>query len=98
MDRPPLLNHPLDEETVFTPEALLAAVRVERGLKVELPPPVCVLDFDGDLTDWLIAKERAHPWRPWACFHTTMFSLEVDGARDGIIPLTTGGPYDVLVP
>jgi uridine phosphorylase len=97
MDRVPLLNHALDEPTVFTPDALIAAVRLERGLEIEPPPPVCVLDFDGDLTDWLIAKGRARPWRSWACFHTTMFSLEVDGVRHGIIPRTIGGPYAVLV-
>ena len=58
----PLLNHPLNEPTAFTPEALIEAVRAERGLAVEPPPPVCVLDFDGDLTDWLVAKGRARPW------------------------------------
>ena len=60
MDRLPLLNHPLREPTAFTPEALLAAVRAERGLLAEPPPPVCVLDFDGDLTDWLVAQGRVH--------------------------------------
>ena len=97
MNRVPLLNHPLSEPTAFTPEALLAAVRAERGLVVEPPPPVCVLDFDGDLTDWLVAKGSARPWKSWPCFHTTLFSLNVEGAVCGIIPRTIGGPYAVLV-
>jgi uridine phosphorylase len=97
MNRVPLLNHPLNEPTAFTPEALLAAVRAERGLAVEPPPPVCVLDFDGDLTDWLVAKGRARPWKSWPCFHTTLFSLDVEDAVCGIIPRTIGGPYAVLV-
>jgi uridine phosphorylase len=93
----PLLNHPLDEPTAFTPEALLAAVRAERGLAAGSVPATCVLDFDGDLTDWLLSKGQAHPWPSWACFHTTMFSLDVDGVQCGIIPRTIGGPYAVLV-
>jgi hypothetical protein len=97
MNRVPLLNHPLSEPTAFTPEALLAAVRAERGLPVEPPPPVCVLDFDGDLTDWLVEKGRARAWKSWPCFHTTLFSLGVEGAVCGIIPRTIGGPYAVLV-
>ncbi len=93
----PLLNHPLDEPTAFTPEALLAAVRAARGLAAGPVPPMCVLDFDGDLTDWLLSKQQVHPWPSWACFHTTMFSLEVDGFQCGVIPRTIGGPYAVLV-
>ena len=72
-------------------------MRAERGLAVEPPPPVCVLDFDGDLTDWLVAKGRARPWKSWPCFHTTMYSLDIEGAACGIIPRTIGGPYAVLV-
>jgi Cupin domain len=41
--------------SAFTPEALIAAVRDERGLSADPVPPVCVLDFDGDLTDWLVS-------------------------------------------
>jgi uridine phosphorylase len=37
------------------------------------------------------------PWRSWACFHTTMFSLEVGGITCGIVPRIIGGPYAVLV-
>jgi uridine phosphorylase len=97
MDELPLLNHPLSEPTAFTPEALLAAVRRERGLPIEPPPPVCVLDFDGDLTDWLVAIGRALPWKSWPCFHTTLQSVNIRGEACGIIARTIGGPYAVLV-
>ena len=97
MDELPLLNHPLTEPTAFTPEALLEAVRRERGLSAEPPPPVCVLDFDGDLTDALIKKGRAHPWKSWPCFHTTLLSVDIHGQACGIIARTIGGPYAVLV-
>jgi uridine phosphorylase len=97
MDNLALLNHPLSEPTAFTPEALIAAVRAERGLAIEAPPSVCVLDFDGDLTDGLVFACRARNWRLWPCFHTTMFAFSVDGLECGIIPRTIGGPYTVLV-
>lgn len=93
----PLLAHSLDSPTAFTPEALIAAVRAERGLACEPIPPVCVLEFDGDVTDSLVASGIARPWKPWACFHTTMYSMEVDGMLCGVVPRTIGGPYAVLV-
>lgn len=97
MDHVPLLNHPLSEPTAFTPEALLDAVRAERGLANEPAPPICVLDFDGDLTDHLVAEGRARRRETWPCFHTAMFVLKVEGIDCGIIPRTIGGPYTVLV-
>lgn len=97
MDQLSFLNHPLSEPTAFTPEALLEAVRRERGLANEAAPPVCVLDFDGDLTDVLVAEGRAARWEAWPCFHTTMFSIKIEGIDCGIIPRTIGGPYAVLV-
>jgi len=60
-------------------------------------PEICVLEFDGDLTDWLVYTGVATPYKSWACFHTTMFSLEVDGTTCGIVPRTIGGPFSVLV-
>jgi nucleoside phosphorylase len=99
MDRStvPLLDHPLEEASAFTPEALIAAVRGERGLPPEPVPPICVLDFDGDLTDWLVSTGAVQRCLQWACFHTTMYTLEVDGIACGIVPRTIGGPYAVLV-
>jgi uridine phosphorylase len=96
-DRIPLLAHSLDAPTAFTPEALIGAVRAERGLACEPVPAVCVLEFDGDLTDWLVASGAGRPWKPWACFHTAMYSIEVDGTPCGVVPRTIGGPYAVLV-
>ncbi len=93
----PLLDHPLQKASAFTPEALIAAVRSERGLPATSVPPVGVLEFDGDLTDWLVSNRGARPCSDWACFHTTMYTLEVDGFSCAIIPRTIGGPYAVLV-
>jgi uridine phosphorylase len=93
----PLLRHPYWSPSAFTPEALVRAVRAERGIGSEKIPSVCVLDFDGDLTDWLIEKGVVHRCTDWACFHTSMYVMEVDGFNCGIIPRTIGGPYAVLV-
>lgn len=93
----PLLNHPLGSKSAFAPEALVSAVRSERGLPAAPVPEICLLDFDGDLTDWMVATGAARPCRSWACFHTSMFSVDVDGAPCGVIARTIGGPYAVLV-
>ena len=99
MDRSrlPLLNHPLEQASAFTPVALIAAVRDERGLPAKPVPPICVLDFDGDLTDWLVSAGTVRPCPDWACFHTTMHVLEIDGIACAVVPRTIGGPYAVLV-
>src|SRR4029077_1290011 len=60
-------------------------------------PQICVLEFDGDLTDWLVSTGAALPYRSWGCFHTAMCSFEVAGITCGIVPRTIGGPYAVLV-
>ena len=93
----PLLRHEFGSPSEFTPEELVSAVRGVRGLPDVAVPPVCVLDFDGDLTDWLIRQGAAAPFEPWACFHTRMYALEADGIRCGIVPRTIGGPYAVLI-
>ena len=93
----PLLAHPLEESSAFTPEALLEAVRAARGLPRDPVPPICILEFDGDLTDWLVSTGAAKPWKSWACFHTTMQALDVDETSWGIVPRTIGGPYATLI-
>jgi uridine phosphorylase len=92
-----LLQHALDSPSEFTPEDLVRAVRTARSLSPAAVPEICVLDFDGDLTDWLVRNGKAVPFEPWACFHTKMYVLETSGARCGIIARTIGGPYAVLI-
>jgi len=94
---PALFDHDTRGCSLFTPQALVAAVRAERGQADERVPAVCVLDFDGDLTDALVAARTARPCPAWACFHTTLFRVEVDGQVCGLIPRTIGGPYAVLI-
>lgn len=93
----PLLGHRLDLPSAFRPEALLEVVCQHRGLSAAAVPPVCVLDFDGDLADGLLTDPRVSPVQSWACFHTTMLGLTLEGVACGVIPRTIGGPYTVLV-
>ena len=93
----PLLQHALKQESAFTPESLISAVRTSRSLPGTAVPAVCVLEFDGDLTDTLVERGLARQWKSWACFHTPMFEFDSEGQTCGIVPRTIGGPYAVLV-
>ncbi|MGH9625712.1 MAG: hypothetical protein ACRD6B_10895 [Bryobacteraceae bacterium] len=72
---PPILIHPVQETSVFTPEALINDVRRQRSVRDEPPPAICFLEFDGDLTDWLPFEFRRGSvllgdfalWQPHQC-------------------------------
>ena len=93
----PLLNHDPKSASAFTPESLMESVRSLRGQPNARVPAVCVLDFDGDLSDWLVAQGHAQRFEPWPCFHTNMHSVDCNGIQIGIVARTIGGPYAVLV-
>jgi uridine phosphorylase len=93
----PILDHPVKQASAFTAEALINDVRQLRIVGGETVPSICFLEFDGDLTDWVVEQQLATRFDSWACFHTTMFSLELEGVRCGIIARTIGGPYAVLI-
>jgi uridine phosphorylase len=93
----PLLQHDLDAPSAFTPESLVEAVRSSRRVPRRRIPEVCVLEFDGDLTDWLVSTGVAEPCKAWACFHTTMYSFVLEGTSYGIVARTIGGPFAVLI-
>ena len=93
----PLFRHRMHQASAFTPEALVLAVQRQRNLPHTNVPPICVLDFDGDLTDWLVESGQAVVHPTWACFHTVMYAFQVDGLACGLVARTIGGPYAVLV-
>jgi uridine phosphorylase len=93
----PIVDHPIEQTSVFTAEHLMADVRRRRNVPDGKVPPVCILEFDGDLTDWLVQEGLAKPFPAWACFHTSMFAMEIEGVACGIIARTIGGPYAVLI-
>jgi uridine phosphorylase len=93
----PILDHAIAEPSAFTPQQLIEDLRRIRGVPQGAIPAVCILEFDGDLTDWLVGQGMATPVASWACFHTTMFAVELEGTSCGIIARTIGGPYAVLI-
>jgi uridine phosphorylase len=93
----PLMDHPLEERSAFTASNLIESVRRARQLPGGAVPSLCLLEFDGDLTDWLVGQGLAKPFPSWPCFHTAMFAVEVESIICGIIPRTIGGPYAVLI-
>jgi len=93
----PILLHPVKEASVFTAEALISDVRQQRAVGDQALPPICFLEFDGDLTDWLVKERIARPFDSWPCFHTSMFLLEFNNVKCGIVARTIGGPYAVLI-
>lgn len=94
---PPLLDHVLDAPTVFKPQDLIEAVRRQRGRDNGPIPPICILEFDGDLTDELIRRGDVARCAAWPCFHTEMWIWRSGALSCGIVSRSIGGPYAVLV-
>jgi uridine phosphorylase len=92
-----IIDHPLDQPSAFTAINLIDSVRRTRQISDAAVPPLCFLEFDGDLTDWLVREGIANVFPAWPCFHTAMFAIELAGVTCGIVPRTIGGPYAVLV-
>jgi uridine phosphorylase len=84
--------------SVFRPEALLREARRQKGLSITAVPKVCVLDPDGDVVRHLkrLGTGRAH--RGWACYHTELFTFDIDELGEiGIIGCAVGAPFAVLL-
>jgi uridine phosphorylase len=57
---------------------------------------ICVLDPDGDLSRFL--RESGAPRNPyWACYHTDLYDLDVDGEHVGVLGCAVGASFAVLV-
>jgi uridine phosphorylase len=95
--RSPLLDHDPADPPVFLPGNLLEAARVKKGLPKTAVPSGCLLDFDGELVEHLVATGRAAAEPAWPCFHTRLYRWKSAGAEYGVIGGTIGAPYAVLV-
>lgn len=95
--RSPLLEHDPADPPVFLPGNLLEAARFRKGLPRMKAPAGCLLDFDGELVEHLVAAGRAAAEPSWPCFHTRLFRWRADGAEYGVIGGTVGAPFAVLV-
>lgn len=93
----PLLEHEPSETPVFTAANLLEAARIRKGLRKVTVPAGCLLDFDGELVQYLAATGRAEEDSAWPCFHTRLFRWRAGSTEYGVIGGTIGAPFAVLV-
>ncbi len=96
-DEIPILSHKHhDQPTLFDPAGLLREARRQKRMPKCDVPRVCVLDPDGDLSRYLRdSGARIHPG--WACYHTEMYDLVLDGATVGVVGCAVGASFAVLV-
>jgi uridine phosphorylase len=91
------MEHDPHETPVFLPENLLEAARVKKGFRKMTVPSGCLLDFDGELVEHLVAAGRAVCDPDWPCFHTRLFRWKAGRTEYGVIGGTVGAPFAVLV-
>ena len=86
-----------DAPSIFTVENMLREARRQKGLAVGAVPPICVLDPDGDLLEYVQATHHAKPHATWACYHTHLYTFEAAGQAYGIVGRVVGASFAVLV-
>jgi uridine phosphorylase len=96
-DLPLLIAKDYAEEPVFQPVNLLREARRQRSLPEVEVPEVCLLDPDGDIARHLAASGRDTRHPGWACYHTEMWTVELDGIEVGVVGMAVGAPFAVLV-
>ncbi len=83
--------------SVFQPQNLLREARRQRGRPDVPVPAVCLLDPDGDVVRHLIATGAATEHPGWACYHTTLYTFDLDGTQAGVIGCAVGASFAVLL-
>ena len=83
--------------SVFDVANLMREARRQKQLPAGDVPPVCVLDPDGDLVDYLRTHGRAERHPAWACYHTELFICTQGEVTFGIVGRAVGAPFAVLV-
>ena len=92
-----LNNKYYSESSVFQPGNLLRESRRQNNLPECKVPEICVLDPDGDLVRYLKRTEKIWKNRCWACYHSELYTCDMEGTEIGIIPCAVGASYAVLV-
>ena len=86
-----------DAPSVFDVANLMREARRQKRLPNGPVPPVCVLDPDGDLVDYLRISGQAHAHLAWACYHTTLDVFRLNGTEVGMIGRAVGASFAVLI-
>jgi uridine phosphorylase len=83
--------------SLFEPGNLLREARRQKGLPEAPVPAVALLDPDGDIVRYLSASGRGRHHQGWACYHTDMWVVDLDGLEVGVVGMAVGAPFAVLV-
>ncbi|CAN1558469.1 WcaG Nucleoside-diphosphate-sugar epimerases [Mycobacteriaceae bacterium] len=96
-DYPLLARKDFTAESVLRPANLLREARRQKALPHLAVPAVTVLDPDGDIVRFLDSsgEGRRHPG--WACYHTEMWTTDINGMQIGVVGMAVGAPFAVLV-
>lgn len=94
---PILVNKQYGAPSIFTAEALLGAARRQKKLPQIPVPPICILDPDGDLVDYLRKTHQAQRHPAWGCYHTELDTFSDQNIEYGIVGRAVGAPFAVLV-
>lgn len=86
-----------EDKSVFQAANLLREARRQRSLPDLDVPAVCLLDPDGDIIRYLIDSGQGQLHRGWACYHTQMWTTDLDGLTVGVVGMAVGAPFAVLV-
>jgi uridine phosphorylase len=76
---------------------MLELARLQKNLPPMVAPKGCLLDFDGELIDFLMVNGEAALESSWPCFHTHLYRWRFNGQDYGIIGGTVGASFAVLV-
>jgi len=86
-----------DEPSLLVPENLLREARRQKSLPNVRVPRVALLDPDGDIVRYLATNRAGRPHPGWACYHTDMWTTDLDGVEIGVVGTAVGAPFAVLV-
>ncbi len=92
-----LANKHYQKPSVFNPVNLLKQARRQKSLPSGSVPEICVLDPDGDLATYIRDSSvgKRNPY--WACYHTDLYNVEIEGSAVGVIGRAVGASFAVLV-
>lgn len=96
-DLPLLSTKDYSAPSLFRPADLLREARRQKGLPDTAVPSVALLDPDGDIVRHLADSGRGRRHPGWACFHTEMWTSDLDGVDIGVVGRAVGAPFAVLV-
>jgi uridine phosphorylase len=92
-----LKNKYYSEPSIFYLKISYVKARRQKNISNCEVPEICVLDPDDDLVSYLLKTNGAIQNECWACYHSKMYNVEIEGTLIGIIPYIVGASFAVLV-